>query len=438
MKSENRPPIFGKRSEPHTVIIARGDEINHFTVRPWMLAVGGTLCAGIAASYLLATAYLVLRDDLISANISRQARIQQLYEDRISSLRTQVDRITSRQMLDQQVMENKVAELIERQQTLSARDTRLAPLLERAGNLQPMPPEPQTGQQHSQFIADDEIIESAFLGIDPIITGPVPRKKDKKGDANGLRPSGGISGESTIEKSEKILKTINHALYEIENDQSDRLRGLTDAAYETADNIVGTLNSAGLKIASLDKNDAENNGMGGPLITVNPAEINDDHFDVQLQDLGSALDQLDRLRKVVRRLPLANPAPGQAVTSLYGVRRDPLLGTAAFHSGIDFRAQYGQSVAATASGTVIRAGLNGGYGYMVDIDHGNGFTTRYAHLSRVLAHEGQKIKFGMVIGEAGSSGRSTGPHIHYEVREKGRAINPVNFINAGKKIETLL
>jgi len=126
--------VFGRRKEPHTVIIARGNEIRHFTIRPWLAAFIGSALAAIAIGYLLATSYLVLRDDLIGATTARQARMQQAYEDRISALRAQVDRITSRQLLDQQLMENKVSELIERQTQLSQRHGRLGPLLERAEN----------------------------------------------------------------------------------------------------------------------------------------------------------------------------------------------------------------------------------------------------------------------------------------------------------------
>src|SRR5690606_39281046 len=134
----------------------------------------------LSAVYLGATAYLALRDDLMSAGIARHARNQQLYEDRISALRTEVDRITSRQMLDQQVMENKVAELMQRQQTLSARDGKLAPLLERASQLQPMPEMPAEMapdiEQHSQYIPNEALAGRDFPGIDPMITGPLPGK----------------------------------------------------------------------------------------------------------------------------------------------------------------------------------------------------------------------------------------------------------------------
>ncbi|MFZ1680143.1 MAG: M23 family peptidase, partial [Rhizobiaceae bacterium] len=123
--------VFGKRKEPHTVIIARGNEIRHFTVRPWLSALVGSAFAAAAIGYLLATSYLVMRDDLLSASVAHSARLQQAYEDRISALRTQVDRITSRQLLDQQLMERKVAELLERHGELAGRAGRLGAVLER-------------------------------------------------------------------------------------------------------------------------------------------------------------------------------------------------------------------------------------------------------------------------------------------------------------------
>ena len=132
MSASGRSPVFGRRKEPHTVIIARGDQIRHFTIRPWLAALTGSAFFAIAIGYLLATSYLVLRDDLIGASLARQARMQQAYEDRISALRAQVDRITSRQLLDQQLMEEKVTELLQRQTQLSARHGRLGSVLDRA------------------------------------------------------------------------------------------------------------------------------------------------------------------------------------------------------------------------------------------------------------------------------------------------------------------
>ncbi|MBB5701642.1 hypothetical protein FHS76_001493 [Ochrobactrum daejeonense] len=438
--------VSGEHREPPVVILARGDKISHFVFRPWMVAFGGAALLALSASYLGATAYLVLRDDLMDAGVARQARNEQLYEDRISALRTEVDRITSRQMLDQHVMENKVAELMQRQQVLSARDGKLAPLLERASQLQPMPDMPMESalkvERHSLLIPNDALGGRDFPGIDPIITGPIPgktpeAKPDRRAEAAPLRLrlSGGVSGESTLERSDKILAAISGNLHRIESEQNGKLRRLADAAYEKADDIIDRLNAAGLNIEAPDNGRA---AMGGPLIPVSSPGTIVNAFDMQLQNLDSALDRLEQLRRRVSTLPLANPAPGNPVTSLFGTRRDPFLGTAAFHSGVDFRATYGQAVKATAAGTVLKAGRFGGYGNMVEIDHGNGFSTRFAHLSRVLVRDGQRVARGTVVGQAGSSGRSTGSHLHYEVRENDRAVNPVNFLKAGKQIEPLL
>ena len=114
-------------------------------------------------------------------------------------------------------------------------------------------------------------------------------------------------------------------------------------------------------------------------------------FDTKVKELDEALDQLDTLKKEARSFPIDNPAPGRPISSGYGVRKDPLLGTPALHSGIDFRAAFGSDAHATAPGTVTKAGWNGGYGRMVEIDHGNGFSTRYAHLSRIDVKVGEHV-----------------------------------------------
>jgi hypothetical protein len=126
--------VFGKRPKhSHTIIFASGETIRHITVRPWMAGLLMSVLGVMAIGYLAATSYLVLRDDLIGASMARQARMQHAYEDRIAALRSQVDRVTSRQLLDQQLMEEKVAELIARQNALSNRHGKLGPLLDRAG-----------------------------------------------------------------------------------------------------------------------------------------------------------------------------------------------------------------------------------------------------------------------------------------------------------------
>jgi len=422
VKQSGQTTVFGKRGEPHTVIIARGDDIRHFTVRPWVAAVAGSALAALAIGYLLATSYLVLRDDLIGAATARQARLQQAYEDRISALRTQVDRITSRQLLDQQLMETKMSELLKRQAQLSRRHGRLAPLLERADTLddgaQDAPA--ASGKPEIRASLDDGLPARAlaFAGGTPGAAAP-----------DGFWPLRTQQAEmpSSADNADKLFAAISKSLQTIEGEQMARIDSLTENAYQTADAISQALETAGLPAVD---GDYEKSDVGGPLISLeNPSE-----FDAKVRELDESLDRLDRMKGKARRLPIANPAPGRPVSSTFGIRRDPLLGTPALHSGMDFRAPQGMAARATAAGTVVKAGWNGGYGRMVEIDHGAGFSTRYGHLSRIDVREGQKVTLGETIGEVGSTGRSTGPHLHYEVRYKGEALNPLRFIRLGKEV----
>lgn len=412
MTEPRTPPVFGKRTEPHTVIIARGDQIRHFTVRPWVAALAGSVIAAFAIGYLLATSYLVLRDDLIGATVARQARLQQAYEDRISALRAQVDRITSRQLLDQQLMENKVAELLGRQAELTARDGRLRPLLERASG-ERLPRSAPLPSQKPDLRADLSTMTGYAAAAEKTAAAPDP-----------------LTTGSVADEADRIFVQINQSLRRIETQQITRIRDLTENAYQTAESISDALKSAGL---SLDASYGERD-VGGPLVSFEAPAA----FEAEVVELDDALNTLDAIKAAARRFPIGNPMPGQPVTSSFGVRKDPLLGRPAHHSGMDFRARTGHPVRSTGAGVVVKAGWNGGYGRMVEIDHGGGLTTRYAHMSKVLVRKGEKIESGTIVGKVGSSGRSTGPHLHYEVRRKGGAINPLRMLKAGKKVREFL
>lgn len=123
-------------------------------------------------------------------------------------------------------------------------------------------------------------------------------------------------------------------------------------------------------------------------------------------------------------LPSLMPVAARGLTSGFGIRQHPILGTLRAHNGVDLAATYGSPIVATASGVVSTAGWSGGYGLLVSLDHGSGLQTRYGHMSRVNVAPGQQVQKGDVIGYVGSTGMSTGPHLHYEIRINGQAINP--------------
>lgn len=133
-------------------------------------------------------------------------------------------------------------------------------------------------------------------------------------------------------------------------------------------------------------------------------------------------------------IPSILPITNYSFTSAFGVRSDPFRGSAAMHAGVDLSASYGAPIYATADGVVDRAEWFGGYGNMVEIDHGKGIATRYGHMSRIAAKPGETVKRGELIGYVGSTGRSTGNHLHYEVRIDGYAVNPMPFLQSGNYV----
>ena len=134
-------------------------------------------------------------------------------------------------------------------------------------------------------------------------------------------------------------------------------------------------------------------------------------------------------------MPLRKPVTGEIdLSSTFGPRIDPFLHIPAMHTGLDFRGDAGDPIHATAAGKVVNAGWSGGYGKMVEIDHGNGLSTRYGHLSQIDVKVGDDIRVGQVVGRMGSTGRSTGPHLHYETRIDGEAVDPQKFLHAGARL----
>ncbi len=183
----------------------------------------------------------------------------------------------------------------------------------------------------------------------------------------------------------------------------------------------------------------ESDGIGGPYIpiqTVRIEGISDSQFTAAYMGASAHEKELDTLFAALNHVPLTTPVHGSQfeITSEFGPRVDPFTRRLGFHPGLDFGGPWGALVCATAPGTVVWAGARGGYGNMVEIDHGYGFRTRYGHLSQVLVHVGAKVQKGSPVGKLGSTGRSTGPHVHYEVLLADVVKDPSRFIEAGRHV----
>jgi murein DD-endopeptidase MepM/ murein hydrolase activator NlpD len=422
--------VFGKRKQEHILILASGDRVRHLTVRPWMAALAFCFVGVFAIGYLLATSYLVLRDDLIGATMARQARMQHDYEDRIAALRAQVDRVTSRQLLDQQVVEDKVDKLMEQQMALTSRHGKLGSLLDRAESSGLNEKQDLPAQTNAPDARDKR---AALSGAMQAIENQLAKSADPADATPDNTTLAYVPARETIgDRADRVFSKVTLSLKGVEQRQRDRVAQLTSNASDTADAISHILTrfriampaeAAGIKAG-------DENAVGGPYVEPE----SDDDFDTSLTQLDSALTRLEAIRSTAVSLPFQSPAVGKEITSPFGNRRDPFLGRLALHSGIDFQFSPGEKVRPTAPGKVIAAGWTGGYGNMVEVDHGNGISTRYGHMSEILVKIGDTVGRQNVIGLAGSTGRSTGTHLHYEVRQDGRAVDPIYFMSAGTKL----
>ncbi|HEY2445423.1 MAG TPA: M23 family metallopeptidase, partial [Rhizomicrobium sp.] len=199
-----------------------------------------------------------------------------------------------------------------------------------------------------------------------------------------------------------------------------------------------TLGRVGVNANNLERQASEG-GVGGPFVSVQSARIDgigDAAFTNAYEGAVAHTDELNTLFAALRHVPLTTPVHGGQfeMTSGFGARVDPFTRRIALHTGMDFAGPWGSTVTATAPGVVVFAGGRGGYGNMVEIDHGFGFHTRYGHLSSVLVRAGMRVNQGSPIGKLGSTGRSTGPHVHYEVWVADTVKDPGKFIEAGRHV----
>ena len=170
---------------------------------------------------------------------------------------------------------------------------------------------------------------------------------------------------------------------------------------------------------------------GGPFIPASVSKLDDQAMNKKISDIYKAADDLEYYREVVKSVPLGKPVWSYWVTSKFGFRSDPFNKKKAGHKGVDLASRTGNKIQIKAKGRVIKVEhSNRGYGNNIIVDHGNGFKTRYAHMHKIYVKKGDYLKINATIGEVGNTGRSTGPHLHYEVLYQGRPVDPLPFMQA--------
>lgn len=315
---------------------------------------------------LVSGSYILFHDSMLAALLSRQSEMQYAYEDRIAELRGALEAASAQTLRDGRVENGALREL-------AARGDRL---------------------------------ETRLEGLQALLGEPA-----RPGELRLHAASGGDSAAAITARFAELEARGSRLV--------GALRARTDDGNTRTQSALAALGLAPAPRGA--------GATGGPFVPL-AADALTPEQDLAL--LGDALARRRQLDAVAAHLPLRQPVAGPLeVTSGFGARSDPFYHRLALHTGVDLREDYGSPVRAVAAGTVTIAGPQSGYGTLIEIDHGNGYATRYAHLSALAVKVGDRVAAGATVGQVGTTGRSTGPHLHYEVRIAGEPVDPARYLD---------
>lgn len=337
---------------------------------------------------------LLMAPDIAAMMNGQGDTVYAAYEDRIAELRIEVDRLHSRQYAQAGDINLQLQELTQQQEVLLEQHTYVKQLAAKA----------------------------AELGIETATAAPL----DDADEAPAL-VTGSISAPATGAAGQ--IAAAAASLNEMMDDSRLALAAISEEANSSAEQILKELSAIGIRPAL-----AGDASVGGPYIpATGTAEAT-----TMLDDANEAFEALSRFkaaRAAIDAAPVHKPLAGAIrMSSTYGNRKDPFTGRRAFHAGMDFPAPQGTTVLSAGKGKVTFVGEKSGYGKVVEVTHGPNLFTRYGHLSAFLVNQGQDVATGTPIAKVGSTGRSTGPHLHFEVRRKDDAVDPATYLAAGKRL----
>ena len=422
-------------ADRYCLSVARGNLIRTVAVAPalfWTLASLLPACfgAGVAGA-----AHFLFPDASARAVVARADALTAEAQDRLDGERGRFEAENSRRLVDQATLERRVSDLLARQTRLEQRDALVAGLATATAN---------SGIAHAgiansasgalqaiEALNPDARRAAAATGVSsarayaPLSAVSPPLSRPVEAAPTAGRLSAAAANRNLDMKTR--LDFAAAALDRVETGQMISLAAIDRSAVQSALRRSAILAEVGLDQARFASAEASVGVRADP----DPAAPAFDRSAARVAlDVASAA----RLASAIPRLPLRKPLFGDAVvTSPFGYRPDPFLGRPMLHAGVDLREPYGSEIHATAPGRVTHAGPMGGYGEMVEIDHGDGLTTRYGHMAEVDVTEGQDVAAGAPLGRLGSTGRSTGPHLHYEVRIDGEPVDPERFLRAGEQ-----
>lgn len=458
---------------PERQIYIRSDgRVQFFTFGPTLQATMAGLCLIFLGWVAFASVNVIFKDRIIASKDHRYQQMQTTYENRVADLQLSYDELNGALVAAEdkftatadelEAKQAAVARLLRSKQAVDATFTSLggtaATQQQTTPAAVPVPSNDRSGVASDSIGSDGPDTSSDMntggsseLNVMPQNQAPQPRTArptrasfldDAVGRLAGAffhreekKPaySGKIPNEPAFRAMEAQRIRITH----LSAQQTALLVGVDRELSNSINQVRNLFNRVGISSDAVEQRvDA---AIGGPLIPLDRARIegvSDGSFNMAFANASAHAKELDSLFGILRRVPLTTPVHGPEYeeTSDFGARVDPFTHHVAFHPGIDWGGPWGSAVRCTAPGTVVFAGPRGGYGNMVEIDHGFGIRTRYGHLSSILVKVGAKVSKGTPVGKLGSTGRSTGPHVHYEIWLANVVRDPSRFIEAGRHV----
>jgi murein DD-endopeptidase MepM/ murein hydrolase activator NlpD len=458
---------------PERQIYIRSDgRVQFFSFGPTLQAT----IAGLSLIFLgwvaFATVNVVFKDRIIAAKDHRYQEMQSAYENRVADLQTSYDELNGALVSAEDRFKQTADSLANKQNTIISfinRKTVVDQTLQALASGGAAPQASQkpsggvvlgnapTGADYTDSDSGDAQPQMTIAPIAPTPIQPVPQRGKSTrasfldlgsavGKLRGLLFGTGQPANPGIAPA----MLMHHPALKAIALEADRVKGigvsetqLLDGTEQRLSERVGSLQElirrTGIEPREYARKFGDAEGVGGPDIPLQSVQVEgiaDESFKNAYLSASAVLDQMNGLLSALRHVPLTIPVHGNEFsrTSGFGPRVDPFTGHHSFHPGVDFAGPWGSNVDATAAGTVVYAGERGGYGNLVEIDHGYGIHTRYGHLASILVRVGARVQQGAPIGKLGSTGRSTGPHVHYEVSYENVTRNPSNFIEAGRHV----
>ena len=391
---------------------------------------------------------VVFKEQIIAAKDRRYVKMQSSYEERMARLQSAYDELNGQLIITEERFLATTRQLEEKHEQLAMLMSQRQSAGSTLDTMRRNYAKTLTGRSVASANGNTVLMRvdgAADSGTEVVHTTARPQQQSADAERFVIETSSDSAAidvaelAGRAERPNEVVARIDARLVQLDHAQ----QGLINHVEELTDRRLRELKSIVrmTKVVNPDdllKRSANSSAQGGPFIEMagglDLAGGDDSAFAKQLYRVSQNLKKVADLEESIARMPLSEPLVHYRKTSSYGSRRDPFNGRMAFHSGEDFAAPHGTKVYSPGAGKVTYAGWRGGYGRVIEIDHGNGFKTRYGHLGTMNVKVGQEIAFRDVIGKVGSSGRSSGPHLHYEVWFDGIVRNPSKFIEAGQYV----